>query len=65
MRRTDKSRALVRGTLYMNILKTLSLEPMHLYGIGVRLGKIRGVHFGWVTAPCVPYSVAWSGTDSL
>jgi DNA-binding PadR family transcriptional regulator len=32
----------VRDTLYILFLKTLSLEPMHLYGIGVRLGKIRG-----------------------
>src|ERR671931_525714 len=31
---------LVQGTLYMLILKTLALEPMHGYGIGVRLAQI-------------------------
>jgi transcriptional regulator len=40
----DKSSGLVQGTLYMLILKTLALEPMHGYGIGVRLEQIsRGV----------------------
>jgi PadR family transcriptional regulator, regulatory protein PadR len=40
----DKPTALVQGTLYMLILKTLVLEPMHGYGIGVRLTQIsRGV----------------------
>ena len=35
---------LVQGTLHMLILKTLALEPMHGYGIGVRLEQIsRGV----------------------
>jgi PadR family transcriptional regulator len=32
--------ALVQGTLDMLILKTLALEPMHGYGIGVRLEQI-------------------------
>src|ERR671915_2448462 len=36
----DKPSALVQGTLYMLILKTLTLEPMHGYGIGVRLEQI-------------------------
>jgi PadR family transcriptional regulator PadR len=36
----DKPSALVQGTLYMLILKTLGLEPMHGYGIGVRLAQI-------------------------
>ena len=31
---------LVQGTLDMLILKTLALEPMHGYGIGVRLAQI-------------------------
>ena len=36
--------ALVQGTLEMLILKTLALEPMHGYGIGVRIEQIsRGV----------------------
>src|SRR5215204_6815827 len=35
---------LVQGTLHMLILKTLALEPMHGYGIAVRLEQIsRGV----------------------
>ena len=34
----------VQGTLHMLILKTLAIEPMHGYGIGVRLDEIsRGV----------------------
>ena len=36
----EKPSALVQGTLYMLILKTLALEPMHGYGIGVRLEQI-------------------------
>ena len=40
----EKPSALVQGTLDMLILKTLGLEPMHGYGIGVRLEQIsRGV----------------------
>jgi PadR family transcriptional regulator PadR len=35
-------RDLVQGTLHMLILKTLALEPMHGYGIGVRLEQISG-----------------------
>jgi transcriptional regulator len=39
-----KPASLVQGTLHMLILKTLALEPMHGYGIGVRLEQIsRGV----------------------
>jgi PadR family transcriptional regulator PadR len=33
----DQPTTLVQGTLYMLVLKTLVLEPMHGYGIGVRL----------------------------
>ena len=35
-----KSGGLVQGTLHMLILKTLTLEPLHGYGIGVRLEQI-------------------------
>src|SRR5439155_3464895 len=35
-----KQSAVVQGTLHMLILKTLALEPMHGYGIGVRLEQI-------------------------
>ena len=36
----DKPSGLVQGTLDMLILRTLALEPMHGYGIGVRLEQI-------------------------
>jgi transcriptional regulator len=35
-----KASSLVQGTLHMLILKTLALEPLHGYGIGVRLEQI-------------------------
>jgi len=35
-----KQSVLVQGTLDMLILRTLALEPMHAYGIGVRLEQI-------------------------
>ena len=39
-----KQGALVQGTLDMLILKTLALEPLHGYGIGLRLEQTsRGV----------------------
>jgi transcriptional regulator len=40
MANRDKPSDLVQGTLYMLILKTLALEPMHGYGIGLRLQQI-------------------------
>src|SRR6266487_1241116 len=40
----ERQSALVQGTLHMLILKALALEPMHGYGIGVRLEQFsRGV----------------------
>jgi transcriptional regulator len=40
----EQPSGVVQGTLDMLILKTLALEPMHGYGIGVRLEQIsRGV----------------------
>jgi PadR family transcriptional regulator PadR len=36
----EKSGALVQGTLDMLILKTLALEPLHGYGIGIRIEQI-------------------------
>ena len=35
-----RSTALVQGTLDMLILKTLALEPLHGYGIGLRIEQI-------------------------
>jgi transcriptional regulator len=40
MRDEETQSGLVQGTLHMLILKTLSLEPLHGYGIGVRLEQI-------------------------
>ena len=40
----DRQSDLVQGTLDMLILKTLALEPLHGYGIGLRIEQIsRGV----------------------
>ncbi len=40
----ERSTGLVQGTLDMLILKTLALQPMHGYGIGMRIEQIsRGV----------------------
>ena len=36
----DKPTDVVQGTLDMLILKTLALEPMHGYGIGVRIEQM-------------------------
>jgi PadR family transcriptional regulator, regulatory protein PadR len=36
----DKSGGLVQGTLDMLILKTLELQPMHGYGIALRIEQI-------------------------
>jgi transcriptional regulator len=36
----QKPSSLVQGTLHMLILKTLALEPMHGYGVGLRLAQI-------------------------
>ena len=36
----SRSIDLVQGTLHMLILRTLALEPMHGYGIGIRLEQI-------------------------
>src|ERR1700738_1069112 len=37
---TDKPSDLVQGTLDMLILKTLALEPMHGYGLAVRIEQM-------------------------
>jgi PadR family transcriptional regulator PadR len=36
----NKPSGLVQGTLDMLILKTLGLEPMHGYGVGLRIAQI-------------------------
>ena len=40
--REAQSSDLVQGTLEMLILKTLALEPMHGYGLGLRIEQISG-----------------------
>jgi PadR family transcriptional regulator PadR len=35
-----KPSGLVQGTLDMLILKTLALQPMHAYGVGIRIEQI-------------------------
>jgi len=40
--RDSKSSDLIQGTLEMLILKTLALEPMHGYGVGLRIEQISG-----------------------
>ena len=35
-----KSREMVQGTLEMLILKTLALEPMHGYGVALRIEQV-------------------------
>jgi transcriptional regulator len=37
---SDEPRDLVQGTLDMLILKTLALEPMHGYGVAVRIEQM-------------------------
>ncbi|HJR41852.1 MAG TPA: PadR family transcriptional regulator [Gemmatimonadaceae bacterium] len=39
---TDSRSELLQGTLEMLVLKTLSLEPMHGWGISLRLRQISG-----------------------
>jgi PadR family transcriptional regulator PadR len=38
----SKSSDLVQGTLEMLILKTVALEPMHGYGVGLRIEQVSG-----------------------
>ena len=41
----DEPRDLVPGTLEMLVLKTLALEPLHGYGIALRIEQISGGAF--------------------
>ena len=38
----NKNQELVQGTLEMLVLKTLALEPLHGYGIALRIEQISG-----------------------
>lgn len=42
---TQKASELVQGTLEMLVLKTLALEPIHGYGIAVRMEQLSGGAF--------------------
>src|SRR5512132_3404417 len=50
----DRQSGLVQGTLHMLILKTLALEPMHGYGIGVRIEQISKGVFQVNAGPLFP-----------
>ena len=53
----DKPSDLVQGTLDMLILKTLALEPMHGYGIAVRLEQMSKGVFRSMQVRCLsPFS---------
>ena len=58
----DKTSALVQGTLDMLILKTLALEPMHGYGIGMRLEQISKGAFQVNAGSLFPPSAVSSAT---
>ena len=58
-----KPSGLVQGTLHMLILKTLALEPMHGYGIGVRLEQISRASSRSTRDRCSRRCGVWSGTD--
>jgi DNA-binding PadR family transcriptional regulator len=59
----DKPRDLVRGTLDMLILRTLGLEPVHGYGIAVRLEQVsKGVSVSMQVRSLSPFSVC-NGMD--
>ncbi len=51
---TDKQTDLVQGTLEMLILKTLVLEPLHGYGIGLRIEQTSGGVFKVKTGSLFP-----------
>ncbi len=44
----EKQSEIVQGTLDMLILKTLNLEPMHGYGIGLRIQQMSSGQTGHV-----------------
>jgi PadR family transcriptional regulator PadR len=58
----DKQSGLVQGALHMLILKTLALEPMHGYGIGVRLEQLSKGVFKVNAGSLFPALRRWSGT---
>jgi hypothetical protein len=60
----DKPSDLVQGTLDMLILRTLGLEPVHGYGIVVRLEQVsKGVSVSMQFAVCRLSAAATGWTD--
>jgi transcriptional regulator len=51
---TAKRGDLVQGTLEMLILKTIALEPMHGFGISVRIGQMSGGLFHVIPGSLFP-----------
>lgn len=45
---------LVQGTLEMLILKTLALEPMHGYGVALRIEQVSSDVSASIPVPCFP-----------
>jgi hypothetical protein len=63
LRGPAKQSVLVQGALDMLILRTLALEPMHGYGIGVRLEQISQGVFRINAGSLFPAFDDWSETD--
>jgi PadR family transcriptional regulator, regulatory protein PadR len=61
MGRIVKPSGLVQGTLDMLVLKTLVLEPMHGYGIGVRIEQISKGVFQVNAGSLFRHFGVWSG----
>ena len=53
-------RDVVQGTLEMLILKTLVLEPMHGYGVALRIEQVSKGVSASTRDRCFPRSLAWS-----
>lgn len=56
----DRPSELVQGTLEMLVLKTLALEPIHGYGIALRIDQMSGGVFHVNPGSLFLPSAAWS-----
>ena len=50
----DQNTAVIQGTLDMLILKTLSLEPLHAYGIARRVERVSACVYKITPGPLLP-----------
>ena len=57
----EQNTDVIQGTLDMLILKTLSLEPLHGFGIARRIEQIRAEFSKSIQGLCSPRSSGWSG----